>query len=433
VKAGEKSLARYAVEEAHGHYKKAYAILGPKENKTEEEKQLLIDILNSWGYAYYYLGDVKEFIILLNSQKDVAESLDDKARLGMFYVWFGIALWLSGKAKDSYESLCHALELGENSGNQKVVGYACTWLTWACAELGLFAEGISFGERGRKIAKSFPSDQYLFFKSLGALSYINFMKGDTKRVFEGAKLLLEYGERTSNSRSKVFGHWVNGWAHLLTGDMKSSQKSCENAIEVALDPFYASFPKASLGFAFLIGGQLQEAEDVAKSVLNFSEKRDIGELSAIAQLFLAPTLIAKGRMKQAVRILEGTRQTLIRNQRRTWFAQSEYVLGKVYSQIAVGPTPAFPIMAKNIGFLVRNVPSADNKAQEHFSKAIEVAEEIGAKNVLGPACLDLGLLHEAKRRKDQARERISEAINIFQECEAEIYLKQAKEALASLA
>ena len=66
VKAGEKSLARYAVEEAHEHYKKAYDILGPKEDKTEEEKKLLIDMLNSWGYVYYYLGDMKDLSICSN-------------------------------------------------------------------------------------------------------------------------------------------------------------------------------------------------------------------------------------------------------------------------------------------------------------------------------------------------------------------------------
>jgi hypothetical protein len=77
---------------------------------------------------------------------------------GMFYVWLGVALWMGGKAKDSYEYLCKALELGEDAANQKVVGYACTWLTWACAELGLFVEGIGYGEKAQKIATSFPSD-----------------------------------------------------------------------------------------------------------------------------------------------------------------------------------------------------------------------------------------------------------------------------------
>jgi tetratricopeptide (TPR) repeat protein len=432
AKSGEKSLARYAVEEAHQYFKQAFNILASKTDKSEAEKAALIDILNSWGYSYYYLGDIKEFLNLFNSQKDVAESLGDKARLGMFYAWLGIALWMGGKTKDSYEYLRKALELGENSGNQKVIGYACTWLTWACAELGLLAEGIGFGERAQTIAGSFPSDQYLFFKSLAGLSYINWIKGETKKVFEGAKLLLEYGERNSNSRSKVFGHWFNSWAHLLTGDMKSSQKGSEKAVDVALDPFYSQFPNTTLGFAFLFGGQFQEAEDVLQSLLKFSEKSGMGQTLEIAHIFLAPTLIAKGRMKQGLRMLEKTRQTLIRNQRRVWYGISEHILGQVYSQIATGPTPAFSIMAKNIGFLVKNIPFASKKAEEHLNKAIELAKEIEAKGLLGTTYLDLGLLYKARKRTDQAKECISKAIQVFEKSEAEGYLAQANEAFESL-
>jgi tetratricopeptide (TPR) repeat protein len=289
-----------------------------------------------------------------------------------------------------------------------------------------------FGERAQKIAESFPSDQYLYFKSLGGLTYINFWKGDIRKVFEGAKLLLDYGERNSNSRSRVFGHWIKGWAHYLTGDMKSCQESCETAVEVALDPWYAQFPKLNSGMAFLFGGQFQEAEDILQSVLNFCEERAIEELSELAYISLAPTLIAKGQMKQGLRMLEARQQNLIRNQRRAFYALYEQFLGKVYSQIARGPTPAFSMMAKNIGFLVRNVPFAGKKAEEHFNKAIEVAKEIGAKAVLGTSYLDLGSLYKARKRTDQARECILEAIDILQECEAETYLKQAKEALASL-
>ena len=149
--------------------------------------------------------------------------------------------------------------------------------TWTCAELGLFAEGIGYGERAQKIAESFPSDQYLFFKSLAGLCFIYFFKGDTNRVFEGAKRLLEYGERNANSRSKVFGHWMKAFGHLAAGDMKSSQKSSEKAIEVALDPFYAQFPKITLGMAYFFGGQLQEAENVLQSSLNFCEKHGMGK------------------------------------------------------------------------------------------------------------------------------------------------------------
>jgi tetratricopeptide (TPR) repeat protein len=123
----------------------------------------------------------------------------------------------------------------------------------------------------------------------------------------------------------------------------------------------------------------------------------------------------------------------LENQRRNLYAFCEYVLAKVYSQIAEGAGPiSLSIMAQNIGFLIKNVPFASKKAEKHFSRAIELAKEIGAKGTMGMAYLDLGLLHKTKKRTEQARRCISEAIQLFEQCEAEFYLKQANEALASL-
>ena len=132
-------------------------------------------------------------------------------------------------------------------------------------------------------------------------------------------------------------------------------------------------------------------------------------------------------------MIEDALQTFMREERRYYIALTEHIIGKVYSQIVEGAGPISPLsIAKNIGFLVKNVPFADKRAELHFNKAIEVAKEIGAKSLLGPVYLDLGLLHKAKKRTDQAQECISEATKIFEQCEAEVYLKQAKEALSSL-
>ncbi len=232
TKSGEKSLARYAVEEAHEYFKKAYDLLQSKNESSEDDAIILIDLLNSWGYAFYYLGDFKMFIDLFDSHKVIADSLSDKSKVGMFYAWLGIAHCLSGQVQTSYDYLRKGLELGEKTGNQKVVGYACTWLSFACGEMGLFDEGIGYGEKAQKIAESFPSDPYLFFKSLGGLCWNYFWKGDPRPIFNGAKRLLEYGERNANSRSNVFGHWMKACAHYIAGDMKSAENCCEKAIEI---------------------------------------------------------------------------------------------------------------------------------------------------------------------------------------------------------
>lgn len=187
VKSGEKSLERYSVEEAHQYYQQAFQILTAKDEKSKEEKVILIDLLNSWGYVYYYLGDFKEFTALFAANRDLAESLGDDERLGMFY-----------------------------------------------------------------------------------------------------------------------------------------------------------------------------------------------------------------------------------------------------SQIATGPKPKLSVMAKNVGFLMKNVPVASKKAEEHYQKAVELCEEIGVNGYRGISYLGLGQFYQARKKTDQARQYIGRAIEILEECKAEQFLQQAKQALKSL-
>lgn len=432
IKSGEKSLARYAVEEAHQFYQEAYDILASKSNKTEEDKSLLIDLMNSWGYVFYFLGDVRTFTRLFESHRNTAESLNDTAKLGMFNVWLGIAIYMAGKMKDADEFLRKALEFGEKHNDQKMVGYACTWLSWLGAEMGNYAEGKVYGERAQKVARSFPSDQYLFFKSFMGLCYISFFEGNAREVLTGADTLLDYAKNNSNNRSKVFGHWGKSMGHFITGNMESAIISGEEALNIALDPLYSQFPKLSLGIQYLLNDRIQEAEDTLQSAIEYCEKFGVGQFSDIANIFLAPTLVARGHINQGLKTLEETRQILIENQRKSWYAQSEYILGIIYSQVATGPKPTLSAMAKNIGFLVKNAPRAGKKAEDHFQKAIELSKEIGANTILGGAYLNLGLFYKNRKNSTLARQYISEAVKVFEESEADVYLKQAKEALTSL-
>jgi predicted ATPase len=87
VKSGEKSVNRFALEESHQYFKEAFDILVNKPDKTKEEEGLLIDILIKWAFVFYYRAAFRDMIDLFDAYKDLAEALDDKARLGMFYGW----------------------------------------------------------------------------------------------------------------------------------------------------------------------------------------------------------------------------------------------------------------------------------------------------------------------------------------------------------
>ena len=179
-------------------------------------------------------------------------------------------------------------------------------------------------------------------------------------------------------------------------------------------------------------GQLKEAKDNFELLLNFCEKRGIGFFSIQAQMFLSTILIAKGQMKQGLRKFEETQVVLLKNNMKVFYAQSEFILGLVYTQFVTGPSPGLAILAKNIGFIIKNAPFAHKRAEEHFNKAIALFREMGVKGHLGQAFLGLGRLYKAKKKNDKAREIFSEAVTLLQECDAHGFLKQAKEELESL-
>ena len=124
-----------------------------------------------------------------------------------------------------------------------------------------------------------------------------------------------------------------------------------------------------------------------------------------------------------------------------WFEENEnkYRLalylcwaGNVYSKMTQrkGSTDLL-FLAKNFGFIMRNILVAGRKAEEYLKKSVEVARQIGAIGILGQASLGLSLLYKSKGKTDEAKKHFSEAIEAFEKCGAEGYLKQAREALAA--
>ncbi len=152
-----------------------------------------------------------------------------------------------------------AIKLGEEIDDQRLIGLACTWLPWICAELGLLNEAINFGERALEIEQHFQFDHYLYYKTLGGMGYNYCFMGDRQKAYETGKAIVEFGHRHSNIRSMVMGHFILGCSALLDGDLPSTIKYSQQALQISLDPFFSTFPKMILGQGYALSGQFQEA------------------------------------------------------------------------------------------------------------------------------------------------------------------------------
>jgi class 3 adenylate cyclase/tetratricopeptide (TPR) repeat protein len=434
TKAGEKSLKRYALDESHSYFKEAYDLISNKPDKTWEEAKLLIDLIIKWGYAYYYRADYMGLINLLKAHEALVESHAGKEHLVMFYGWLGLALSRRDMPVDGYHYLQKALQIAEEVGDTKGIGYNCAWLAQVCADMGLLDEAVIYGERAREAAYRFESDQDLLSNAFMLSAYAHWMRGDVKKTAEYGQALLDYGRKHSDLRSIAFGYEGMGHSRMSAGDFPSTIEFCKKVIQVSPDPWISHGAKTLLGMSYLATGQLKEAQSTFEDIIEHSERFGYEWLGLPAQGMKGMVLIAQGDLKQGLSLYENVMRVFRENKSLYRYTVGNYFMGMVYSKIAQsgGEKKNFSFLMKNIGFLIKTLPFAYKKAEEHLNIAINTAGEIGAKSVFGQAYLELGQLHKAKGKKEKARECISNAIDAFEKCEADVFLKQARETLAAL-
>jgi tetratricopeptide (TPR) repeat protein len=223
------------------------------------------------------------------------------------------------------------------------------------------------------------------------------------------------------------------FSYSVAGNIGLAIESCKQAVKVSEDPFYSMFPKPLMALNCIQMGEFKEAEKIGNEVFSFCRKYGCEYHETHSSLILALIMIADGKMATGLKQLKDVLWRIKETEHKGFLPLGEYILGKTYFQISTGEGPiSLSKIIKNLGFLLKTMPFASRRAEYHFNKAIETASEIGAKGILGQAYFDLGLLHKAKKRVDQAKKSITKAVRLFEQCEADVYLKQAKEALESL-
>jgi class 3 adenylate cyclase/tetratricopeptide (TPR) repeat protein len=432
MKSGEKSLARYALEESHKSFQQAYDLLSGKSEPTVEDRKVLLGLLNAWAPVFHWRASYKNLMDLLRANEEHAVSLGDKAGLGMFYSWMGLGLQNLEQAKDAQRYLSKSLEIGEKIENDKIIGYASTWMSMTCSDLGLLDDAVNYGKRAHEISKRIRFDPFLFLFSLRAMGWGYGFKGDCRKMDSIGRLMLEYGERQSDDRAAALGHNLIGTGHFWGGNMLSAIETLERGILVSPDPLLSNSAKFVLAGAYFLEGNLEEAENNCLEVYKYCEEHGAGAWGAASRGALSLVCLLKGEWSRGVRMREELIGWFEENENKWRLAGYLCWSGNFYLKMAQrkGSTD-ISFLARNFWFIMRNVLVAGRKAEGYLKKSVEVAKQIGAIGVLGQASFGLGLLYKARGKTDEADKYFSEAIEAFEICGAEGYLKQAREVLAS--
>jgi class 3 adenylate cyclase/tetratricopeptide (TPR) repeat protein len=433
VKSGEKSLKRYALEEANQYYGEAFDLLSHKPARSSDEDLLLIDLLMNWCMVFYYLGRFGGMTQLLLDHLNIAESLEDKAKTGAYYFWLGhAAFWQGARLEDSYRYLHRALALGEDAGNQQVIGYACSFLIKTCAEMGYLEEAAKFEKRTEVYLELFSSDIFFYLTFYTGKGYLGWFLGDKTKLYESAQALLDYSEKVSSRRCLMVSHMLMGFCHFLDLDMVRAVEYPQKVIQQG-DPYHAMFARLLLGLFLVHMREFEQAENLLTQVIKYSDEERTEYLKISANMLLGAALAAQGNLAKGIRLVKDASEKFLEHQKNIFYSMSESILGTIYLQILQGAGgKRLSLFAGNIGFLLKNVPSAGKNAERHLTNAIQVARQTGAKGFLGQPCLQLGLLLKLRGQKEKAKEFLLEALRAFEDCKLDVYLQRAQEVLNSL-
>ncbi len=83
----------------------------------------------------------------------------------------------------------------------------------------------------------------------------------------------------------------------------------------------------------------------------------------------------------------------------------------------------FGTILRNHWFIVRTLPLAHRKARYHYEEVVRSAKEYNMPGLLAKALHDLGILSMARKRREEARSYLEEALQVAEASELYIASK----------
>lgn len=427
IRSGTNALRRCALNESDQYFKTAKTMLEQQHLATAGTKKRLLDVVNQWAFVFYYKGLNRELLELLEHQQSLLEGLNDPVREGFHWAWHGCALWHRHRFAEAYDSLIKALRLGQTVQHPYLTGYASTWLSWPCTELGRFDEAIEYGEHAQGLfVDGLVQDAYIYFNGLTAKGYAYWHKGDPQRTGKIGSRLITFGERHGNVRSLVSGHCCLGWKNLVIGDIDGALANFRTAMEISADPWYSQFPKLALCYGAISNGIVEEALPMLDQLITFSDDNGAEFVGAPAGFFKALTNVLKGQVADNLEIMEAMLAQWQATGCRLRTLTCGYVMARVYARLfqEAMQINASPQSSQPGAMAARCV--------QWFQTCVREARDMGAKAMEGQALLGLGQVLAAMDEPARARERLNQSLDVLDQANASHHLEQARASLESL-
>jgi tetratricopeptide (TPR) repeat protein len=247
-------------------------------------------------------------------------------------------------------------------------------LSHCLAELGAFAEGITYGEEGMQIAETLdhPYSRASAYRGIGEL-------------------------------------------YLCQGDLAKAIAVLERGIELC-QVWQMQFPfpylASPLGAAYALYGRVAQALPLLEQAVEQATSGPFTTHISRSLTALSEAYLLAGRPDEAVALAQRALEHARQYRERGHGAYALRLLGEI---------------------VMHHDPSEIGPCEDHYRQALALAEELGMRPLMAHCRLGLGALYAKMGQREQARAELSTAIEQYRAMAMTFWLPQAEAALAHLA
>jgi tetratricopeptide (TPR) repeat protein len=241
------------------------------------------------------------------------------------------------------------------------------------AELGLFAEGRTFGEEGLQIA-----------------------------------------EVVAHPASLMHISWGIGLLALRQGNLPRALPLLERAVGICQEanlPIFFPSEAAALGAAYTLSGHVADAVTLLTQAMEQSTAREVVSYQARCRLSMGEAQMLAGRLEEAYALTQSTLALAREYQQRANQAYTLRLLGDIAAR--------------------REPPECD-QAGDYYRQALALAHELGMRPLVAHCHRGLGTLYAKMGQPEQARTELSAAIELYRTMDMTFWLPQVEAALAQV-
>jgi class 3 adenylate cyclase/tetratricopeptide (TPR) repeat protein len=416
--AGAKAVSRAANQEAVAFLDQALqALTHLPEGRSKLEQS--IDIRLELRPPLLQLGRLRDVLQLSKEAEHLGAELGDESRLGRVYSYLVNYHYLNGEPDLAIEYGERCLRIADATQDLALQALARGYLGLSCHAQGQYRRAeliLRQNVDALALARGSAADQSAisYVTSSGWLAFTLAELGDFHAADACADQALRVADGAGHAYGQTIARTLAGLVWLRRGQLERAfsylQPSLEACREKHLD-VWRPIPASLLGLTQALSGRVDEALPLLKDGVHLSEVLGVNAYLALWTLNLAEGLMTAGQVERARETARHALDLAVSHKERGHQAWAWRLLGDLDS---TGD-------AATLG-----------QAEEHYRRALAIAEELRMQPVIAHAKMGLGRVMRLRGDRERAEEYLVAAFMLFRSMDVPFWVRRCGEEMMQL-